>query len=334
MIIFVSFGFIFWCIILGIGGLYSIIQNIDEIICSIYNLSAMLIGLYVLYVGICSIKESVSKGLGTCILGINITTLPFFIWLMYILAEGKGSYKNVQYTFFDFLVKKYGVYIASAMVSAGVIAITVAIMYFAIFYKSGKKSNFNIIASTIVIIMIYIGSFWIANKDSFENSKEYFDFSEPEYEVTQTCISKMFIIGDLTIDNHWYLPGEKLYGSGYTHEVKGKKYVLVSNGKTMGYIYENEENVRRYKTEVFLVTQETDVYATKDGSIEVHTSYGNGKMSATLPTEEVVGHVTPGTRIDYIRDIAEGYVLIKLPDSVEGCIPEIYLTSFVVEGDV
>lgn len=267
MIIEVSFGFIAGCIFFGIGGLYSIIQNIGEILCGIYQ-----------------------------------------------LAEGEGAYQTVEYTLFDFLIKKYGVYIASAMISAGLIALTVAVMYFA-------STKPGIIASIILIFAVYIGGFAIANHDSFENTKECFDFSEPEYEVTWTVISKAFLIGDMSVSNHWYLAGDKLYGSGRIHEVDGKKYVLVSNGKSMGYIYENEENARRYKTEVFSVSQETDVYKTQEGKIKVSTPYGNGEMSATLPTEEVVGHVEPGTRVKYIDDIAQDYVIIRLPDGVKGCIP-------------
>lgn len=318
MIIFVPFSFVLVLLVMGLGLVYEILENISGIIYVFWSVCSFFIGLYVIYTGFKE-KRDILCRITYVAQGIWVSVALIYIHWLYLIAEGYSGYDVIKYSFFDAYVDKYGEVLVSLVISV-ILVIVISILA----EISRNFSSVMQILTIVVICAVFVGGYAIARKDEFQNSKDTFNFNNYKYETIQNAVAKRSILGSAVFWNSYiFKENTPLYASYETTTIDGENYILVSDGTKMGFV--EEGSLQSFYEEVYVTTETTEIYATEVKEEVRSTRYGSLTAKVVVPTSNVVEMVSEGTQVTYERDLGHGYVLITLSDGTEGVIKEEYL---------
>lgn len=235
MLIPVSIGFIIVLIFVVLGFGYTIASNITSLMVGIYAIIMFFTGLGVVYLDIKSEKSHIWF-ITALLHGLTISVICFFIALALDTGNGYEGDSARYILFGEF--EKIDLHLATILISTILIIILSIFVQISKTTKSKKISSVFQLVTIFSVILIFVGGFKIAEKDAFLNSKSCFDFEKPNCIVLNNTTSYTNFEPGIFVPSQKFKKGIKLYTSDHIHTKNNIRYILVSDGKRMGYVKE------------------------------------------------------------------------------------------------
>lgn len=319
MIVFIPGGFIVGALIFGAGAIYSIIENISGIVYMIWGVCAFFLGWYVTLYVTFSEKRSALWRITYIVQGLWISVAELYIHWLYIIAMGYGN-RSTECSFFYKFLEKYDItFVAMTMSIVSILVVAVLIEVAKSIHNKRISRVFQILA-ILAVCIIAVGGFRIARRDEFQNSQSCFEFDGFKYETVEKTVAKKSLFGKVYWDSYVFEEGTQLYGSNKDHTIEEEKYVLVSDGEKMGFV--KKSTLKSLYEKVHVTTEDTELYDTEEREQVKNTWYGSWTETVKVATDHVIGMVQAGTQVVYKREAGDGYVLVELPNGMEGAIKE------------
>lgn len=230
-------------ILMLLGGALELLDNLAAIIDGIFAIGLFLLGMYVIFEK--GLNEDTILGKITkCLYGAFLGTVYFGMFLLVEKATGYKSYESAAFGILGNIGKKIDE--LTFILILAIVCISIVYIFIKLSKDSKDSSGLCNFLAIILMFGIYLGGGWLALKSSFNNSIQRFNLERPKYEVTEEVEIKSWFYF-FYVDIGRYKSGTLLYeGEGiFEREINDTVYVMVTDGKTMGYVPEDVLNPLR-----------------------------------------------------------------------------------------
>jgi len=338
MIIFIEIDFflILIMILFVLAGAYSIVKNIIAIIWSI-SMGLFLLGALAslfTHIFFAIPEDSNSKVVSLFYISSGIVR-TFFLGIGWEIIYEAFSLGMGQDRVKDYVLLGE-VSIDSRLLSLIIMVVSIAITDVIHFlsYKREKELDRILMCSAniFLLLLVLIGTTYIGLKSNTKNSLSVFNYDSPEYVLTKSADMYQYVRleDDNTYVSWWYpfgspistgkfKQGTEVYSCGEEFSIKKKKYVLVTDKTSVGYVEKDAlKDLVYYK---YYLKKGTKAYVKEPSVVDVNSEdavFITVKKKIFVKLTGITDVVVHSTYIDNVQK----YIQVELPSGKKGFVEE------------